>query len=71
MQNVGGQQFNYDVLQNAYDYDDRIKNIVKDFDKENVTLHSDKTDNFDGGNQPVADKDTVGQMAKRATKIGS
>lgn len=68
---MGGQQFNYDILQNAYDYDDRIKNIVKDFDKEYVTLHSDKTDDFEGGQKPVADKDTVGQMAKRATKIGS
>lgn len=69
MQNTGGQQFSYDVFKSAYDADDKIKNIVKDFDQETITLKTREMDDISSG--AGSNKDVVGQMAKRATKIGS
>lgn len=69
MQNMGGQQFSYDVFKAAYDSDDKIKDIIKDFDQETVTLKTRELDDISGAKS--SKKDVVGQMAKRATKIGS
>lgn len=67
MRNSGVPQFSYEVLKSAYDSDPRYKELIKDFDKHSITLHTD-----DGVDQldPVTDKgtDSVSAMAKRATQ---
>ncbi len=69
MQNVGGQQFSYDVFKAAYDSDDKIRGLIKDFNQDSITLKTRELDDVGGGT--ASKKDVVGQMAKRATKIGS
>ena len=69
MQNVGGPQFSYDVFKAAYDSDNKIKGLIKDFDQDSITLKTRELDDI--GSTSTAKKDVVGQMAKRATKIGS
>ncbi len=69
MQNTGGQQFSYDIFKSAYDSDDKIKNIVKDFDQDTITLKTREMDDISVSSG--SKKDVVGQMAKRATKLGS
>jgi len=71
MQNQGNGQFNYDVFKAAYDADPKIKDLVKNFDKEKIELKQDETDDVEGlpGN-PGAPGDAVGKMAKNATDVG-
>ena len=69
MQNVGNVQFSYDILKQAYDTDPAVKDLIKNFDKDTVTLASD--DAVDNLPAAQADNDqTVSQMAKRATDLG-
>lgn len=69
MQNIGRGQFDYETFKAAYDSDEKIKNLVKDFDRNNITLKTSEIDDLD----PTASKkkDTVAKMAKKATKLGS
>lgn len=69
MQNVGGPQFSYDVFKAAYDSDDKIRGLIKDFNQDSITLKTRELDDVSGAT--ASKKDVVGQMAKRATKIGS
>ena len=65
---MGNQQFDYDVFKAAYDMDDRIQGIVKNFDKEKIELVSDN--DFEAPGQGGAGDDkTVSNMAKRATNL--
>ena len=68
MKNTGHPAFSYDLFKNLYDSGDTLKNIVKDFDNEKITLKTEKdaeTDpEMDFDNQGSTDK--VKQMAKSA-----
>ena len=72
MQNVGSVQFDFGTFKAAYDTDDRVKTMVKNFDKVGIEV---KTQNqLDGGDEetPAADGSgsSVSQMAKSATDLG-
>jgi len=68
MKNTGHPAFSYDLFKHLYDSGDTLKNIVKDFDNEKITLKTEKdaeTDpEMDFDNQGSTDK--VKQMAKSA-----
>jgi hypothetical protein len=69
MQNVGDQEFSFDLLKSAFDFDPRIQSVVKDFDQTSITLKSDN--DADMSTSPdQSQTDTVKQMAQRATKLG-
>lgn len=72
MQNIGKGQFNYDVFKAAYDADPKLQALVTNFDKNQIELKQDETDDVEGlpGN-PGAPGDPVGQMAKNATDVGA
>ena len=69
MKNVGDQEFTFDLLKSAFDFDPRIQNIVKDFDQTGITLKSD-TDINTVASTDSPQSDTVKKMAQRATKLG-
>jgi len=68
IKNTGHPTFNYDLFKHLYDSGDTLKNVVKDFDNEKITLKTEKdaeTDpEMDFDNQGSTDK--VKQMAKSA-----
>jgi hypothetical protein len=69
MMRMGNQQFDYDVFKAAYDMDDRVQGITKNFDKDMIELVS--NNDFEApqrGADPEAD---VSNMAKRATDVGA
>lgn len=68
MQNMGSQQFTYDVFKAAYDSDPRIQEIVTDFNKEMISLKDSEMDDIK--RKRTKSKDDVSKMAKRATKLG-
>ena len=68
MQNMGSQQFTYDVFKSAYDSDPRIQEIVTDFNKEMISLKDSEMDDIK--RKRTKSKDNVSKMAKRATKLG-
>lgn len=72
MQNVGGEQFDYDTFVAAYETDPRIKTMVKNYNKTGIEP---KTAKEDPNEVPQGDSqdggDTVNQMAKRATDVGA
>jgi hypothetical protein len=70
MQNVGDQEFSFELLKSAFDFDPRIQKIVKDFDQNSITLKSDSDEIAVSPAQPAGGGDTVKQMAQRATKLG-
>lgn len=69
MQNVGDQEFSFDLLKSAFDFDPRIQKIVKDFDQNSITLKSDN-DSQSFAPTDQSNNNTVSQMAQRATKLG-
>lgn len=70
MQNMGRGMFNYEVFKAAYDSDPRIQAIVTNFDKNQIDLKQDETDDIpDSAKTPNVDN-TVSNMAKRATDLG-
>ena len=68
MKNTGHPAFSYDLFKQMYDNGKTLKNVVKDFDQEKITLKTDAdadTDpEMDFDNQGSTDK--VKQMAKSA-----
>jgi hypothetical protein len=67
MLGMGNQQFDYDVFKAAYDLDNRIQGIVKNFDKESIELVSANDFEAPGGSADGGDE--VSKMAKRATDL--
>jgi hypothetical protein len=67
MQNMGRGQFNYEVLKGAYDTDPRIKELIKDFDKETITLKSSEMDDLPDTKR--RDPKAVSKMAKNAVDL--
>lgn len=66
--------FNYDALVSAAEENPAVKNLIKSFNKDQVTLRHDEPDEVtttiapDEGDPTQAPVDTVGDMAKRAGK---
>jgi hypothetical protein len=66
MQNVQGDQYSFDAVKQAYDTDAEFKSIIKNFDREGITL---KTDVTKPGTAPQAPKkNAVDRMAQQALK---
>lgn len=70
MQNVGGEQFDYDTFKNLYDTDERVKTMVKNFDQQGLELKLSTDNDLDQPQQDATGDNTVSQMAKRATDLG-
>ena len=68
MRNIGNAQFSYDIFKSAYDQDLKIQDIVTDFDKNKISFKTSEIDDIK--TKKRSKKDTVGTMAKRATKVG-
>ena len=68
MQNIGSQQFTYDVFKAAYDSDPRIQELVTNFNKQMISLKDSEMDDIKRNRKKS--KDDVSKMAKRATKVG-
>ena len=66
MKNIGSEQFGYETFKLAYDSDPRISPLVKNFDQEGITLATD-TEAESAPQQQATSKNSVSQMAKRAT----
>lgn len=67
MRNMGNQQFDYETFKAAYDSDNKIKSIVKDFDKETITLKTSEVDDLKTTKHKK--KNTVSNMAKKAVDL--
>jgi len=70
MKNAGREQFDYRTFKAAYDSDERIKKMIKNFNQDGITLKTDVDADTAAPQQDAGNK-KVSQMAKRATKIGS
>ena len=70
MQNMGGEAFAYGTFKNAYDSDPRVKEMIKDFSEDGITLKT-KQDVEVGATSSAEGGDTVGKMAQRATDPGA
>jgi hypothetical protein len=66
MQNVKGNQYNFDALKNAYDTDVNLKSLIKNFDKDGITLKTDQTKNDVAPIKPK--KNSVDRLAQQAVK---
>ena len=69
MKHAGAEQFDYRAFKAAYDTDERIKKMVKNFNQDGITLKTD-VDADTAAPQEDPGNAKVSQMAKRATKIG-
>lgn len=66
MSNAESNIFSFDMFKAAYDQDERIKNLVTNFDKNKVDFKNSEVDDLD---KPAGNKDTVGDMAKNAVDL--
>jgi hypothetical protein len=67
MINVGAPQFDYESLKNLHDTDNRIKNIIKDFTDQSITLKTSEVDDL--APNVKKRKNTVKNMAKKAVDL--
>jgi hypothetical protein len=67
MKHAGAEQFDYRTFKAAYDTDERIKKMVKNFNQDGITLKTD-VDADTAAPQEDPGNTKVSQMAKRATK---
>lgn len=68
MQNQGRGQFNYEVFKSAYDSDEKIQDIVKNFDEEKIELKTSEIDDLKTS-KSSNDSNNISKMAKRATDL--
>ena len=69
MRNQGKGNFDFDSFKAMYDADPKIQELVTNFDQEKIEFKNSEMDDL---NTPAgATGDTVGNMAKRATDVGS
>jgi len=66
MQNVQGDQYSFDTVKQAYDTDAEFKSIIKNFDREGITLKTDVTKPSTAPQTPK--KNAVDRMAQQALK---
>ena len=67
MKNSNREQFDYRSFKAAYDSDERIKSMVKNFNQDGITLKTDTDADAAAPQQDLGNK-AVSQMAKRATR---
>ena len=67
MQNQGRGQFNYEIFKAAYDTDPRLQELVKNFDEDKIEFKTSEMDDLPQSQN--TNKDTVGDMAKRAVDL--
>lgn len=67
MQNVQADQYSFDAVKQAYDTDATFKSIIKNFDREGITLKTDVTTPSTIAAQ-APKKGTVDRMAQQALK---
>jgi hypothetical protein len=65
MKNAGREQFDYRSFKAAYDSDERLKSMIKNFNQDGITL---KTDTDTEAPQQDLGNKSVSKMAKRATR---
>ncbi len=66
------QMFNYDALVQAHKNNDAVKNLIKSFNKDEITLSSvESYDEVDSGSDSKGNEHTVPSMAKKAGKSRS
>jgi hypothetical protein len=69
MRNQGKGNFDFDSFKAMYDADPKIQALVTNFDQEKIEFKNSEMDDL---NTPAgATGNTVGNMAKRATDVGS
>ena len=68
MQNQSQGQFDFEVFKAAYDQDDRLQEIVTNFDDKKIELNQHDSDELSGGNDDMGDG-KVAAMAARATDL--
>jgi hypothetical protein len=66
MSNIGSEQFDYRTFKAAYDTDERVKKMIKNFNQDGVTLKTDVDADTDAPQEDPGNT-KVSQMAKRAT----
>ena len=70
MANVGGEQFDYETFKAAYDTDNRVKTMIRNFSEKGIEPKTKEEPN----DLPQADSQdggkSVSQMAKSATNLG-
>jgi hypothetical protein len=66
MKHAGSEQFDYRTFKAAYDTDERVKNMVKNFNQDGITLKTDVDADTAAPQEDPGNK-KVSQMAKRAT----
>lgn len=67
MKNAGREQFDYRSFKAAYDSDERLKSMIKNFNQDGVTLKTDTDADAEAPQQDLGNK-SVSKMAKRATR---
>lgn len=67
MRNFGNQQFDYQILKASYDSDDKIKNLIKDFNQDSITFKTSEMDDLKL--KKTKSKNTVSSMAKKAVDL--
>lgn len=67
LRNAGVQQFNYETFAAAYEQDPRLQKLVNNYNSEEIFFQQAGA----AGGSADTGKDTVGQMAKRATNVGA
>jgi len=67
LRKAGVQQFNYETFVAAHQSDEKLKNIVKNFDQTKIQFKQSEVDDL---NAPQDGADDVSAMAKRATDVG-
>ena len=70
MANVGGEQFDYETFKAAYDTDNRVKSMVRNFSEKGIEPKTKESPNDVPQGDTQDDGKTVSQMAKRATNLG-
>jgi len=70
MQNVGGEQFDYETFKAAYDTDARVKTMIANFSEKGIVPKT-KEQPDDTPQGDTTDSNTVSNMAKSATDLGN
>jgi hypothetical protein len=67
MHNFDNQQFDYQILKVAYDSDDKIKDIIKDFNQDSIVFKTSEMDDLKL--RKSKSKNTISSMAKKAVDL--
>lgn len=74
MQNVGGEQFDYQTFKAAFETNPRVQTMVADYNKKGVTLKTKREPKNLGSNdqfEPNTNDTDISKMAKNAVDLGN